>query len=49
MPWLQTGTTQHHAQLGHPDKGHEIKGLVVCNNWDQEPSDLLNSLALGCY
>ena len=23
--------------------------LVVCNGWDLEPLDLLNSLALGCY
>ena len=28
---------QHHAQLGLPDKGHVIKGLVVCNNKDLEP------------
>ena len=32
-----------------PDKGRAIKGLVVCNNWDLEPLDLLNGLALGCY
>ena len=37
MPWPQTGATQSHAQLGLPDKGHAIKGLVVCNNWDLEP------------
>ncbi len=49
MPWPQTGTTQYHAQLGLPDKGRAIKGLVVCNNWDLEPLDLLNGLALGCY
>ena len=31
MPWLQkTGTTHYHAQLGLPDKGRAIKGLVVC-------------------
>ena len=35
--------------LGLPDKGRAIKGLVVCNNWDLEPLDLLNGLALGCY
>ncbi len=29
-----TGTTQYYAQLGLPDKGRAIKGLVVCNNWD---------------
>ena len=49
MPWPQTGTTQYHAQLGLPDKGRAIKGLVVCNNWDLEPLDLQNGLALGCY
>ena len=49
MTWPQTGATQHHAQLGIPDKGCAIKGLVVCNNWDLEPLDLLNGLALGCY
>ncbi len=31
------------------NKGRAIKGLIVCNNWDQEPLDLLNGLALGCY
>ncbi len=49
MPWLQTGTTQNHAQLGLPNKGHAMKGLVICNNWDLEPSDLLIGLALDCY
>ena len=49
MPWPQTGATQRHAQLGLPDKGRAIKGLVVCNNWDLEPLDILNGLALGCY
>ena len=49
MPWLQTGATQYHAQLGLSDKGRAIKGLVVCNNWDLEPLDLLNGLALGYY
>ncbi len=37
----------NHAQL--PDKGRAIKGLVVCNDWDLEPLDLLNGLALGFY
>ena len=39
------------AQLGLPDEGCAIKGLVICNNWDLEPLDLLNGLALllGCY
>ena len=49
MPWPQSGATQYHAQLGLTDKGREIKELVVCNNWDLEPLNLLNSLALGCY
>ena len=49
MPWSQIGATQYHGQLGLPDKGGAIKGLVVCNSWDLEPLDLLNSLALGCY
>ena len=43
MPWPQTVATQYHAQLGLPDKGRAIKGLVVCNKWDLEPLDL------GCY
>ncbi len=25
-----TGTTHYHAQLGLPDRGRKIKGLVVC-------------------
>ena len=29
MPWPQTGATHNHAQLGLPDKGRAIKGLVV--------------------
>ncbi len=49
MPWPQPGGTQYHAQVGLPDKGRAIKGLVVCNNWDLEPLDLINGLALGCY
>ena len=27
---IQTGATHYYAQLGHPDKGHAIKGFVVC-------------------
>ena len=38
------GSTQYHVHLGLPDKGRAIKGLVVCNNWDIEPLDLLS-----CY
>ncbi len=49
MPWPQTDATQNHAQLGLTDKGRAIKVLVVCNNLDLEPLDLLNGLALGCY
>ena len=30
MPWPQTGATHYHAQLGFPDKGRAIKGLVGC-------------------
>ena len=41
MPWPQTGATQYHAQLGLPDKGRAIKGLVVYNNWNLQPYDLL--------
>ncbi len=33
MPWQQTGATQYNTQLGLADKGHAIKGLVVCNSW----------------
>ena len=45
----KTGATQYHVQLGLPDKGRAIKGLVVCNSWYTELWDLLNGLALGCY
>ena len=47
----KTGATYYHAQLGLPDKIRAIKGLIVCNDWDLEPLDLLNtnSLALGYY
>ncbi len=49
MPWPPKGAPQYHAQLGLPDKGRAIKKLVVCNNWDLEPLDLLNGLAIGSY
>ncbi len=49
MPYPKIGTTQYHTQLGLQDKGCKIKGLVVCTNWDKEPFNLENSLALGCY
>ena len=29
MPWLKTGATHYHAQLGLIDKGRAIKELVV--------------------
>ncbi len=48
-PWPKTGATQKYAQVGLPDKGRAIKGLVVCNYWYLEPKDLLNGLALGYY
>ena len=44
----KTGATQYHADLGHPDKGLAIKGLVVFNIWILEPLDLLNCMTLGC-
>ncbi len=44
MPWPQTGVTQNNAQLKLPNKGRAIKGLVACNDWDLEPSDLLDGL-----
>ena len=49
MPWPQTDATQYHAQLGLPDTGRAIKGLVVCNSWDLDLWDLLNGVVLGCY
>ena len=49
MPWTQTGATHYNAQLGLPDKGRAIKGLVACNNRDLEPLDPQNGLDLGCY
>ena len=49
MPWPQTGENQYPAQLGLRDKGRAIKGLVVCNDWNLEPLDLLNGMALGYY
>ncbi len=48
--WVGKCLTQYHAELGLPDKGRAINGLVVvCNDCDIEPLDLLNGLALGCY
>ncbi len=42
------GTNNYRAWLGLPDKNRAIKGLIVCNDWDLEPLDLFNDLALGC-
>ena len=28
--WAKTGATQYHSQLGLPDKGRAIMGLVGC-------------------
>ncbi len=49
MSCPKTGAIQYHAQLGLPDKGRAIKGLVVWNSWDLGPLDPQNGLALGCY
>ena len=50
MPWPQTGDTQYHTQLGLPDKGQAIKGLVVCYEWDLEPAEqFVPRLSLGPY
>ena len=38
MPWHQTGATHYHAQLGLPDKGRAIKGLVICNDLEFGPT-----------
>ncbi len=48
MPWPQTGTTQYQLQFELPDKDHSMKGLVVLNDWDLAPLELLNGLAPGC-
>ncbi len=49
MPWSKTGTTHYNEQIGLPEKGCAIKGLVVCENKDLEPLDMLNGLSLGYY
>ena len=49
IPWPQTGETQYYAQLELPDKGHAIKGLVVCYSWNLQPLDLLKGLTLDFY
>ena len=48
MPWpKQAQLSTIYAQLGLPDKGLAIKGLVVSNSRDLEPLGLLNGLTLG--
>ncbi len=47
-PWTQSGTTQYHAQLGLPDNGRTIKGLIMCNSWDIEPLEFSNP-TLKCF
>ncbi len=47
MPWPQTGATRYNAQLGLPDIGRAIKGLVVCYSWELEPLDLLYGLVIN--
>ena len=49
MPWPQTGAIQYHAKLGLPNKGRTIKWLIIWNDCDLEPLDLLYSLAQGYY
>ena len=49
IPWPKTGASQYHTQFGLPEKDCAIKGLVFFNDWDLEPLDLPNGLALGCY
>ena len=34
MPLPKISATHYHAQVSLPDKGREIKGLVVCNSCD---------------
>ncbi len=41
IPWPKTGATRYHEHKGL--SGKDI-GLVVCNEWDIEPLDLLNGL-----
>ena len=41
MPRPQTGTTQYHEQMGLPDKGRAIKGMVIYNDWDLEPLKII--------
>ena len=43
-----TGLSHYHAQLGLPEKGHTIKGLVIYNGWDLGSLELIKGLALGC-
>ena len=36
MPWPKTVATHNYAQLGLPNKGCAIKGLVVCMAFDRK-------------
>ncbi len=45
MPWLKIGSNNYYVLLGLPDKGRAINELIVFNDLDQEPLDLLNGLA----
>ena len=51
MPWSQTGATQYHAQLGFPDKGRAMKGLIddCLQLLGSRAFGPLNGLALGYY
>ncbi len=49
MLWPQTVATQYHTHLGIQDIVRAIKRLVVFNDLELEPLDLLNGLAPGCY
>ena len=40
MPQPGTGATHYYAKIGTQEKGHAIKGLVVCNGWDVKVNDL---------
>ena len=48
MTWPKTGVTHYHVQLGLPDKGRAIKGLVVCRDLFRVFGPV-KGLALGCY
>ncbi len=45
----KTGATYYLAQLGLLEKGHAIKGLVVCKSWALEHLKLPKGITLKCY